>query len=40
MGILGFAEIDVDELSRQDEKVAADFDALHGRDRASSPEAK
>jgi hypothetical protein len=35
MGILGFAEIDVDALAQQDEKVAAEFDARHGRGRAS-----
>jgi hypothetical protein len=27
MGILGFADVDTEELSRQDEKVAQDFDA-------------
>jgi hypothetical protein len=35
MGIMGFAEIDVDALARQDEQVAADFDARHGRERTS-----
>jgi hypothetical protein len=35
MGIMGFAEIDVDALAEQDEKVAADFDAQHGRVRGS-----
>ena len=27
MGILGYAEVDLQELSRQDEKVAEAFDA-------------
>jgi hypothetical protein len=35
MGIMGFAEVDVDALAQQDEKVAADFDAQYGRGRAS-----
>jgi hypothetical protein len=35
MGIMGFAEIDVDALAQQDEKVAADFGAQHGRVRGS-----
>jgi hypothetical protein len=34
MGIMGFAEVNVDDLARQDEQVAADFDARHGRERA------
>jgi hypothetical protein len=35
MGIMGLAEIDVDALAEQDEKVAADFDSQHGRVRGS-----
>jgi hypothetical protein len=30
MGILGFADVDSDELSREDERVAAEFDARRG----------
>jgi P-aminobenzoate N-oxygenase AurF len=31
MGILGFAEVDTEELSRQDEKIAEEFDTRMGR---------
>jgi len=35
MGIIGFADVDSEELARQDERIADEFDARHGRQKAS-----
>jgi hypothetical protein len=37
MGILGFADVDVEALARQDEKVAEDFDARLAAEAAGVP---
>ena len=34
MGILGFADLDVEELARNDERIALEFDERHGRRHA------